>query len=308
MEEVVHSIIQKHYSEKATSIVPLGGGFYGRVFLAAIPCEPYAVVIKIYLCDGLGEKEEMQIKQLAKSASIPMPQVYFLHKKDISIPHDILAMEYIDGVNAGTSVNIDQISREKIADKIIDNLIAYHQTINPLGFGSIGANSFEKDWRDYYRKLIPTIHAKAKAMCDAGKINHDVFSIVHEAYENFDKIFYLPIKTARLIHGDYNTWNVLLNKERTDTVAVIDPFNCCWADSEMDLYQLTNANGEFFNLMKKYKARMPVSENFEAKKSFYEVFTELMHFYDANVEINTSYITGKAEQLSLQMNKLGIIV
>lgn len=184
---------------------------------------------------------------------------------------------------------------------MVDNLIAYHSVEHKEGFGEIGGYNFTKDWRDYYKSKSHEIYIKALKMFKNGKLDKVTFEIVEKAFINFNKIFYLPITKACLIHGDYNTWNIMLNEDLTDVVAVIDPFNCCWADPEFDLYQLNNANGEYFSLIERYKKKRQLSENFELKNSFYELFTEIMHFYDADIDVSTSVIPNQAMRLKKQM-------
>lgn len=292
----IEKFLQKYYGEKPKQILPLGGEFYGRVFMAETKGQKIA--LKLYLYDSLAVREERQLKILSQSAVVPMPQVLFLHHKDMEIGHDILAMEYMEGVNAGLTNDIDPQSLDKIAEKIIDNLVAYHKTVNIWGFGEIGATTFVHDWREFYKPKAAEICEKAKALNATGKIDGKILGIMQKAYENFDRIFYLPIETARLIHGDYNPWNILLNSEKTDVAAVIDPFNCCWGDSEFDLYQLDNANGKYYNLLNRYKERVNLSENFELKRSFYELFTEIMHFHDADADMTGSAVPVQAEKLA----------
>lgn len=138
-------------------------------------------------------------------------------------------------------------------------------------------------------------------MLQSGNLDLTIFEIIDKAYKSYDDIFYLPITKACLVHGDYNTWNIMLNQELTDVVAVIDPFNCCWADPEIDLYQLNNANGAYFSLIERYKKKRQLSENFNLKNSFYELFTEIMHFYDAGKDITKSNILIEAKHLKEHM-------
>jgi len=109
-----------------------------------------------------------------------------------------------------------------------------------------------------------------------------------------------------LIHGDYNTWNVILDDDLTCVKAVIDPFNCCWADSELDLYQLNNANGKYYGLLDIYSAKFPLSENFPLKTSFYEFVSEINHYYDAKVDVRRSQVPEEAIELEKQMTYFGI--
>jgi len=301
MKQIAKEIIRKYYCTEPKTITELGGGFYGRVFLAEIEESPYKIVLKVYLFNGLAEKEKQQLEILSKYATIKMPKVYFTHHHDVLIPHDVLAMEYLEGVNAGFQKQVNEEFLDFIGDKMVDNLIAYHSVENKEGFGEIGADTFVKDWREYYKIKVDAIYSKAMKMFQSDKLNGTTFEIIDKAYKCYDKIFYLPISKACLIHGDYNTWNIMLNDELTDVIAIIDPFNCCWADPEIDLYQLSNANGAYFSLIERYKKKRQLSENFTLKNSFYELFTEIMHFYDAAIDIAKSNIPSEAMNLKEQM-------
>ncbi len=306
MEKTIRQIIADRFDTEPHTIRPLGGGFYGQVFLAEMKAFPYKIVLKLYLKDGLECREQRQLEILAKHSEIRMPKVYFSISKGGKYSHDVLAMEYLEGVNAGIQSIADERIADAIGEKVVDNLIAYHRTENEAGFGEIGGTTFAKDWRDLYRGRAEETFHKALAMKDAGKLEERDFQVMERAFRSFDKIFYLPITKACLIHGDYNMWNIMLNEDLTDVVGVIDPFNCCWADPEMDLYQLNNANGKQFGLMEKYRRKVKPSGNFELKNSFYELFTEVMHFHDANVDLSSSNIPYQAACLKEQMERNGI--
>lgn len=305
MEAYAAKLTERYLGERPLSVTSLGGGFYGRVFLAELNRAPYKAVVKIYLFKGLGCGESEQLQVLSRHSSIRMPKVYCLHDADDEIPADALIMEYIEGLNLGNMADILPADGERIADQVINNLIGYHSVIHPEGFGQINGTEYDADWRDYYRPKAEAGYRKAVQMHGEGKLDNDVLRVVQKAYEHFDGIFSQPVEHARLIHGDYNTWNVLINKEATAAVAVIDPFNCCWGDSEFDLYQLNNANGSCFHLLEKYIARVKMSSNFEIKMSFYELFTEITHFFDAGIDTARSNIPGQAEQMEKKMREYG---
>lgn len=120
---------------------------------------------------------------------------------------------------------------------------------------------------------------------------------MHTAVAQFDTVFSQPIRQASLIHGDYNMWNVLVDKKACAVTAVIDPCNCMWADSEMDLYQLNNANGKYLGLLEAYAKKRPLSENFNAKCAFYELFTEIEHYYHSGHPIDEMRVQKQATAL-----------
>jgi len=307
---MVESIINQYYGINPKVVEPLGGGFYGRVFFAEINKEPFNIVVKIYLYPHLAEKESSQLKILSSHSIVKMPEVYFLHKASDNIPNDAIIMEYIPGINAGnTEITLKGTVKKNIAESIIDNLLSYHNTINPCGFGEIGGEVFVPEWKDYYEPKVIASLRKAKQFYNDKKIDAHIFSLINKAYEKYDDIFYLPIENACLIHGDYNTWNILLNEGLAHVEAVIDPFDCCWADSELDLFQLLNANGKSYGLLEIYAAKRKLSENFPLKLPFYMLVSEINHFYDANVDVNVDWcmIPHGARELEKQMKHYGLL-
>ena len=300
MELSINEVIKKRYDVDVKKITPMGGGFYGRVFLVEIPCEPYQIILKLYLFPGFAVNEYQQIEILAKSACLKMPKLYGMESVQESVKYEVLAMEYLHGLNAGEVAVCDLSVETKrvMAEEIVDNLLAYHHTVHPEGFGLIGAEYFFEDWRIYYRPVVEMILNKAKELLEQGKMYPEAFQIMKMAWEHFDDIFYLPITEAGLIHGDYNTWNIMVDEAKEHVVAVIDPFNCCYADTEFDLYQLDNANGKEFGLLTLYKQKQNLSENFRLKRAFYELFTEINHYYDSNIDMHEyNLVPGQARAL-----------
>lgn len=302
MKEFAEKVILHFYNDKSIDVKDCGGGYYGKVILACFSKTPYRAIIKFYFKKGLCEREKLQLEVLSRHSILKVPETYFMYRADENVPYDALVMEYIEGRNAGRLKEIPQHAADRIAEGIVDNLIVLHRTIHPEGFGELNATCFVPDWRIYYKEKVDEIIGKAEVLFEKGRISRDCISIAREAYNKFDKIFYLPITKASLIHGDYNTWNIILNNEATEAVAVIDPYNCCYGDSEFDLYQLNNANGKEFGLLEKYKKKQPVSENFELKMAFYELFTELMHYYDSDVIPNRELVDSQATRLKSIMD------
>ena len=337
IEKVIPPLTERYYGAPAQDITPLGGGFYGRVFLIKIDREPYNVVLKIYMYDGFAQREAAQLRELSAHSLIKVPDVYFYHNAEneghpdtgakystgahpeaspqptafarngIRIPNDVLAMEFIDGINVGSrELSLDSRLKMRLAEAIVENQISYHNTTNPEGFGDIGSGRYEPDWVKYYYPRAESAFYKIEEMYSKAKIDQAVMSAAGRAFNNFHRIFYLPVQKASLIHADYNTWNILFDRDITVTKAVIDPFNCCWSDSELDLYQLTHANGDYFGLLDLYKAKAGVSENFQLKNGYYELYTELMHHYDANVDVPPQKVGPYVRALNESMDYYGL--
>jgi fructosamine-3-kinase len=310
-QQIINFVINKYYGVYPLKIVTLGGGSYARVFLVEINEKPFEIVVKIHLFHGKASQEAEQLNVLAKHSLVKMPQVYYVHNKDDFVSKDVLLMEYIsDTINAAdVSEKLVKNSLPNIANEITDNLIAFHKTINKDGFGEIGSGHYVADWNEYYKHKSEIIIHKAESMCSNGRLNKAVFETMNKAFNRYEKIFYLPVKTARLVHGDYNTWNILLDNKTHHVQAIIDPCNCCWADSEIDLYQLNNANGKYYGLFELYKNKFSLCENYRIKISFYELFIEVMHHYDTNADATYKPFEDKLfmekNDLEEQMKKIG---
>ena len=271
------------------SIKPLGGGFYGSVYLVALSKFPDQVIVKIYKTEGLNEKEALQLETLGKHGTLKVPQILGLYQKSA------LLMAYIPGVNAGIQEGIPKSDRDRIGGEVIENLLAYHD-VKYDGFGELNAAAYADTWKGYYRKILDTALSKACVLRELRQISDETIEVCDSAASKYDEIFVTEDKRASLIHGDYNMWNILLNEERTHAVAVIDPFNGSWSNAEYDLYQLNNANGKDFGLMEKYGKQRALSENFEIQRLYYELFCEIMHYHDACVDASKSSLAGIAQR------------
>lgn len=301
MEDMVKKIIKRYYGRSPRDISTLGGGFYAKVYLAQLETEPYNLVIKVYSSEGLVYREKQQLEMLRKHSLIYVPKIYLTHNKDTSIRHDVLVMEYVEGVNAGVQSDLLGKDARTISNRIVDNLIHLHSISNEDGFGQLDALDLAKDWRDLYKQKALIDYAKGEKLRDVERLDGSILNIMKKAIINFEDIFYKPITRPSLIHGDYNIWNILLNKERNNVIALIDPYNCCWGDPEFDLYQLNNANGKSLGLLDEYIKKKDVSENFYMKLAFYELFTEVMHYYDANVKPSEEHLKKLSAELNQQL-------
>ncbi len=301
MEKLIRKIVSDNFGAPVLNIKALGGGFYGKVFLAQIDKSPYKIIIKVYLFKDIANKEALQLKMLSNYAIAKIPKVYFV---DTENQNDVLAMEYIDGINAGFQKNFPAEIKTKIAEEIVMNLLEIHSHENLAGFGDLEDEVFVKDWRDYYYDIAQNTVYKSDILHKENKIDEEIFEVIKKSFNNYHKIFYLPITRASLIHGDYNTWNILLESDMKKISGIIDPFNCRYADSEFDLYQLDNANGKELNLLELYSKKKALSENFYNKRVFYELFTEVNHYYDANRDLKTSNIDTVSKNMTDVLLKL----
>lgn len=190
------------------------------------------------------QAETAQLRILREHAAVRMPRILWTHEADAALSFDVLAMDFLPGTNGGAVRYFSRKKRERLAGQVVDILLQFHAAQSPDGFGEIGSETRYATFQDYYKPRAASILETASKL----DMPEEVFATAKAAFEQFDSIFYLPIERASLIHGDYNMWNILADKAACKVTAVIDPCNGCWADSEMDLYQLNNANGRQFRL------------------------------------------------------------
>lgn len=299
MKDTISNTIFYFYHVMPEEIRHLGGGFYGQVFLVTFP-EHRQVVAKLYRFAGLAAKEAGQLSVLAAHSLLRIPRVFGVVEAGQShSAYDVLLMEYLEGVGAGDQdvSAIPDEARIRICEQIVDNLIRLHEAVHTEGFGPLDAETFCPSWKDYYYPIARSIVKKAYALHEKGQLTENVLNIFERSIRCFDEIFACPVKKASLIHGDYNTWNILLSPDKSSAYAVIDPYGCCWADSEYDLYQLDNANGKAWGLLKRYAEKCQLSPDFPVKRAFYELYTEISHYYDSGVPVIPELVRRQAETL-----------
>ena len=295
LKEVKSFVLNKLQLSEA-NVSRIGGGFYADVYRFDFQNKE-TQIIKVYKSQGIMIKEVSQIQLLSMYALFPMPTAIWTHTANDSFAYDVLAMNYLEGENGGNAFYLNPIKKAKLAEQVVNNLIAYHNVHNPNGFGQIDSDRYYKTFNEYYKEKAVDILNMSKKLHNDGQLTDYVLNIVSKAIENFDKIFYLPITEASLIHGDYNMWNVLIDKKNCKVTAIIDPCGCMWADSEYDLYQLNNANGKHLKLFETYANKKTLSENCSQKMAFYELFTEIEHYHNSGYPVIQKLIKKQADNL-----------
>lgn len=295
LKEVKSFVLSKLQISEA-NVHRVGGGFYADVYKFDFPNKE-TQIIKVYKSQGIMEKEVSQIQMLSKYALFPMPKAIWTHTADDSFSYDILAMNFLEGENGGKAFYLNPTKKSKLAEQVVDNLIAFHNVHNPEGFGQINGDKYYKTFNEYYKEKAADILAMAKKLNKDGQLTDYVLDIVNQAVNSFDKIFCIPITESSLIHGDYNMWNVMIDKKNSAVTAIIDPCGCMWADNEYDLYQLNNANGKHLKLFETYAKKKKLSENCRQKMVFYELFTEIEHYHNSSYPVIQKLIKKQADNL-----------
>lgn len=289
----------------AARVTAIGGGFYGRVFRADFPAPPYRAAVKLYTKPAIHRQEAAQLAILGAHGTLPVPEVLLIHDATPAIPAEAIIMGFIDGINAARIPADIHPDMDALGDALSENLIAYHDTVNPAGFGPLNGPFFP-DFHTYYRARAQEDFAKATALLDRGVLEPGPHAVLERALTRFDAIFCELVPRACLIHGDYNTYNFMLRPDGSGVAAVIDPYGSEWTDPERDLYQLDNVNGKDYGLLSRYAARRPLSRLFPVKQAFYELSMEMMHYYDSGVLPMSERVRGEADRLEAEMKRFGL--
>lgn len=281
-------IFESAFHKKCVSAKQINQGFYGWVFLIEAD-DNIKVIAKVYKHNGYIDTEISQLEMMRKYALVKVPEVYSASYEKDNGCFDVLFMEYINGVNAGAIDITDEKEKLAFSNQVVENLLAIHQVSNPKGFGSYIDNDYDLNWENYYKshitKLYNVMHNRRFWLFS--KKSADLMELL---YENFDKVFCEPVSESHLIHGDYNLWNLIADPESNKLIGMTDPFGSSFADSELDLFQLTNADGDKYSLLDNYKSHIQLSENFEMKNAYYFFWDDIKHM------VNMGYCDNKRFQ------------
>lgn len=268
----------KYFGREPVKCRHIGGGSFGIAY--AVEYDDIKYVIKMYRMDGLNRTQALELKTLSEHCSAKFPKVYFIHNKDDEINIDAIGMEFIEGVPAVevNPLNRTKAKRKALAIELATALGELHKTTNDK-FGLL-ENPIYDTWLDFYKPYAKELYewTMENGHDPKHKMPKAFVNLVKDAWENFDKIFDLPIEKATLIHADLVVCNFMIDPKTLKLTGIIDPFRTMWADRDYELHNLTNITGNQFFLYQTYKEMFPVSENCDVKLAFYAVFNEI-YFY-----------------------------
>lgn len=252
-------------------IEPVGGGYYGSV--SFVTCCGKTAVFKLYLLPGLARKEAEQLSALRANLPLPVPETYGVFQEEGLF--ETLVMEKLEGVNGGAKSLAYRRKKDRLrlADTLVDALVQLHEA-PAEGFGEIGGATFS-DWESCYRARLDGILAELKSRNRS--VPAEIQEQIAQSYQNLGRVLCEPVKKPSLIHGDLNLWNVMVDPDTMRITGVIDPFDCCRADRELELFQLENATGKRFSLLPNYQERVTLSRFFEVKKDYYHFWDDIKH-------------------------------
>ena len=274
----IEALVEKYNNKKHKSIRRIGGGYYADVYKINYEYGE-SVVVKVYKTDGVMRAERLQLDVLAGHSLAAMPKVRWVHNADGAFGRDVLCMNHLEGTVGGAVWYFSKAKRKRLADSVADSLIAFHNVKSPDGFGELGSNVRYETFNEYYKMRAAQILRMAEELEKKGQLTSDAADTMRRGYAQFERIFNLPITEAVLIHGDYNMWNILVDRRSCSVSAVIDPYGAMWADGEFDLYQLKSVNGGHLGLFEAYASKRELSPDCMQKMAFYELFNSVEHYY-----------------------------
>ncbi|MDR3344395.1 MAG: phosphotransferase [Oscillospiraceae bacterium] len=272
-------IAEKHLGESTKILRCLGGGSFGRAYLALTPSRG-KIVLKAYRIPGMNEDEAFQLEILQKNTDVPMPQVLFTHTDDTAA---VMGMGYIEGKNAMSAgfLRHGRRKREAFAAAVVDGILGWH-AVRGEKYGYVREPKYAS-WREFYREEIVTPVMEGTApLVEQGKFKRRWYDTLRCATEQFDAIVDEPPHPV-LIHGDLNIMNIMAEPGSFRLTGFIDPWGSMWADREYDLFQLQNMWGNRFGLYEEYKRRYPLTPACDLKTAYYAAINEALAYLRSGV-------------------------
>lgn len=297
-KDTLIKLVDKYFKCNVISVKKVGEGFYGQVYLADTVKSPFKIVIKLYKHKGNNVREKRQLNLLRGYSLLRIPEVYYIHEYSEEIPYEALIMEYIEGVNAA-QLPEDHYNKDKFVKDMVGNLIHLHGITNDRGFGD-GVDMVQ-DWKSCLKNKLDVWY---KELEFKKLMSSKVMGYVDASLDNFDNIFADPIRKSSLIHSDYNLWNILVDAKTAKITGVIDPLDAGWADKELDLFHLQNADGDRFGLLDYYKNNTAVSELFPVKNAFYWFWDDIKHLINVGWYDEERFVSFGERMLSLMKEYL----
>lgn len=296
MEKIFQNVIKVLFDANITNIQEIGGGSYGKIFKLNIDTPPSVVCIKTYFYPNMAVRQAKDYTELQIKTTVPTLKV--LSDDNIHYGYNLLVTEYKEGSNCAFT-DIPEQYLNNLGKNIAQNLAKIHQADN-IGFGDLG-NTIYQTWSDCYKVKLEEMwnNISSKAF------DRNSLKILKIAMDNID-LFPLQCDKPSLIHGDFNTSNILIDCNYEIT-AIIDPMNMFYGDREYDLFQLDIFNGTQLLLMENYSNIFPLSKDFGCKNALYKAFAEYNHY--ATIDANEDeHLLQAIDELKIVLQTLNISV
>lgn len=296
MNKIFENCIKTLFDANIVSTIIIGSGCYGTVYKIELDRMPYNVCIKTYYYPNMATVQAKEYIELKKTC---LPTLTVLSNDALHRKYNILVTDYIDGENLSQTI-IPPKLRQLLGSNIAKYLSALHLATNDK-YGYLGKTEYAT-WAEFYKARLSNMWSVIRFK----NFKDNSLKILNCAMCNIDK-FPLKCKRPSLLHGDFNTSNILINSRSYEITAIIDPMNMCYGDSEYDLFQLDMHNGNDLKLMENYNTYNPISSDFESKNALYKAFGEYYHYSVINAEEDSHLLKAVAE-LEKQLILLNITI
>lgn len=271
MEAFLQAVFAEQFGASSIAVEPIGAGASGDVFKVRIDKPPFLVAVKRSKGNTtLLKKEWQEITYLSNLADIKLPKIYHYAENG---GDSYMLMEYIAGKNCADPfvLRAPKKVRLDIAAQIADNICRL-QAVKGEKYGDL-RNPIYDDWHAYYRPFAESVARAAVQLKEQGLLNQKLLRALQTGVRLYDKIFDEPVSAPTPVHGDYWAQNIMVDSQYK-LVGVVDPFSCMWADSEYELFALNAVYGKKLPVLEAFLKKMPVSNKFFLKNSFYLLFSE----------------------------------
>ena len=297
IKKLIENVVNKKLHISVREIVKVGKGASGSVYRVKCNGIPKIIAVKISSHPELMLQEFEMLSFLKEKTESKIPNVYFFEQVENI---GVIGMEYISGI-CGTDKSIPYSFRKKhLAESIVNNLLVIQKAHNDK-FGVYNHAVYDT-WQQYYSEFAKDIYTFSKLKYSKQELDAVVMKAVALSYRNLDIIFSEEISPPTLIHGDYWMPNFIIDKKSMELLAVVDPFNVMWADSEYELFALTAGAGKKLRLYETYKRKVKVSKYCDLKLELYALYSELL-WYKKQVPVEHSYLRKRAKRLLKEMKK-----
>jgi fructosamine-3-kinase len=263
-------IAQQYASAPVKDLRYLGGGTYGRAFLACF-ADNSSFVLKAYCVQGMQEEEAYQLRLLSKNTRVPMPRVLFTHCDETTA---VLGMSFIPGRAAldPRFMCKNRRAREAFAKDVALGLLDLH-SVQGEKYGDLH-QATHTNWRTYYQETIEIpILTGLERLVREKKFDANKYELLCKGSQQVAKISAEP-ESSVLIHGDLSIANIMADPKTMELTGFIDPTGTMWADREYDLFQLQNMWGNHYGLYDAYKANRTMEKHCDLRVAYYGALNE----------------------------------
>ncbi len=255
----LEAVIREAFGAPLTSAERIPDAALSYVYRVSLPSEPHEAIVKWQRHLGRSASEARQLQELRKHALVRVPEIYLCDPK-----REVLVIEYLPGVPAGSVEPPNATIAERLADDVVSALLAWHQVKNPAGFGPLDGPYYAR-WVDYYRERLILYYAEIHKEASAElRLADDVSEVAERSLERMEDILGHAPSEAALVHSDYHLPNLLMDPRTFRLTGVIDPLDAEWADRELDLIHLEWPWGDRQHLLTRYQQRAPCRRAFRS--------------------------------------------